>query len=127
MFATVTKEFIFDAAHKITQFGEGHKCARLHGHTWRVLITVAGAVDPLTGVVIDYYELKKAWEEIHKVIDHNYLTEIPGLEIPTTENIASWIWQRLIGPLSSPEKKWQLSRIVIHEGHANMCEFFGAV
>lgn len=128
MFATVNRTFYFDAAHLVPCFGQGHKCGRLHGHTWRVTITIAGKVHEVDGIVVDYYNIDKVWkDEIYDVIDHTYLNEIPGLEMPTTEHIAAWMWRRLIGPLTSPEKTYQMSKITIQEGQSDACEFFGAL
>ena len=124
MFAVVSRVFCFDAAHKIECFGQGHKCGRLHGHTWEVEIFVAGVVSPETGIVIDYYEIDRAWARVFDEIDHCYLNEVPGLELPSTENIAVWIWTKMYAPLSSEHRK--LSKISIREGKADRCEFFGA-
>lgn len=126
MFAEVTACFVFDAAHRIPTFDAGHKCHRLHGHTWRVEVTVAGSVNPETGVVVDYADIKAAWRAIHEIIDHRYLNEVEGLSVPTTENISAWIWARLIGPLTSPVKSWQLVRLKIAEGADNFSTFYGA-
>ncbi len=127
MFATVTRRFTFSAAHQLPKFGPSHPCARLHGHTWSVSITVAGAVNPETGVVLDYGEITKAWKPLHEVLDHNYLNAIDGLETPSSEMVAAWIWRKLIGPLTDPNKLYQMTRIVIQEGEGGSCEFFGAL
>jgi 6-pyruvoyltetrahydropterin/6-carboxytetrahydropterin synthase len=74
---------------------EGHKCRRLHGHSYRVRISVAGDLDPDLGWVIDFAEIKRAFEPIWQQLDHHYLNDIEGLENPTAEVIAAWIWQRL--------------------------------
>lgn len=125
MFATVCKTFYFDAAHKIDCFGQGHKCGHLHGHTWEVEISVAGSVSKETGIVIDYYAIMAAWATLHDQIDHKYLNEVEGLEIPTTENIAAWLWVRLEPWLTGSH--YRLSRLSIREGKGDRCEFFGAL
>ena len=127
MYATVSKSFDFDAAHQLLVFGEGHKCARLHGHTWQVEVTVAGAVNPLTGVVLDFYHIQNAWKPLHELLDHRYLNEIEGLEIPSIENLAGWIWTRLLPSLSSPTKTYMMSKLLLREGFGGSCEFFGAL
>ena len=73
----------------------GHKCARLHGHSWRIEVAIEGPVGNDTGWVMDYADLKAAFQPIHDRIDHNYLNEIPGLENPTSERLAVWLWNEL--------------------------------
>ncbi len=88
-------EFSFEAAHRLPNVPPGHKCARLHGHSFHVRITVSGPVDPHLGWVIDFADLKQAFAPLHRVLDHHYLNEVPGLENPTSEVLATWIWDRL--------------------------------
>ncbi|MEI7451454.1 MAG: 6-carboxytetrahydropterin synthase QueD [Desulfomonile sp.] len=87
--------FTFDAAHRLPNVLPGHKCSRLHGHTFRVEIHVSNEVEAFSGWVIDFFDLKKAFEPILERLDHNYLNDVEGLENPTSENIAKWIWERL--------------------------------
>src|SRR3954468_18241054 len=91
----IFKEFGFEAAHRLPNVPEGHKCARLHGHSFRVEVTVRGAVDPRTGWVMDFGELKEKFRPLEEALDHRYLNEVAGLENSTSENIARWIWVRL--------------------------------
>ena len=86
-------EFTFEAAHLLPNVPEGHKCRRLHGHSYRARVWVEGDLDPELGWVLDFADLKKAFEPIRKQLDHYYLNEIDGLANPTAENIARWIWQ----------------------------------
>lgn len=127
MFCTVSKTFTFDASHRIRSFGKDHKCARMHGHTWKVKVTVAGAVNPETGIVIDYYDIMEAWKPVLEALDHRHLNDVEGLEIPSTENIAAFIWRKMEGPLTSKDKTYKLSRLEIFEGETDSCEFFGAL
>lgn len=116
----LSKTFHFDAAHLVPCFASnGHKCGRLHGHTWRVEIHVEGPVDPATRIVIDYYDIEAAWAPIYEAVDHRYLNEIPGLEHPTTEEIARWVWVRLKPALPL------LSALVFFEGLTDRCEYRG--
>lgn len=85
----------FDSAHLLPNVPTDHKCQRMHGHTYRVRLEVAGEVDHRTGWIIDYAELKAAWEPLHKQLDHQILNGIPGLSNPTCELIAQWIGDRL--------------------------------
>ncbi|MDA0997449.1 MAG: 6-carboxytetrahydropterin synthase QueD [Proteobacteria bacterium] len=89
------KEFTFEAAHDLPNTPQGHKCRRLHGHSFRVRIAVEGPVDPVTGWVMDFADIKAAFQPLHARLDHRYLNEIPGLENPTSEVIAKWIWAEL--------------------------------
>lgn len=88
-------EFSFEAAHRLPDVPPDHKCARLHGHSFHVRLTVTGPVDPRMGWVIDFAEVKQAFAPLHAALDHHYLNEIEGLENPTSEIIAQWIWKRL--------------------------------
>ncbi|MFT6052382.1 MAG: 6-pyruvoyltetrahydropterin/6-carboxytetrahydropterin synthase [Halioglobus sp.] len=91
----IYKEFDFEAAHRLPNVPAGHKCARLHGHSFRVRICVSGEVTEPTGWVMDFGELKSLFAPLYEQLDHHYLNDIPGLENPTSENIAQWIWQNL--------------------------------
>jgi 6-pyruvoyltetrahydropterin/6-carboxytetrahydropterin synthase len=105
----IFKKVTFEAAHRLPNAPAGHKCARLHGHSFRVDIHVSGPVDDRTGWVMDFGDVKKAFAPLYDQLDHRYLNEIPGLENPTSENIARWIWRKLKPALPA------LNRIVVHE------------
>lgn len=105
----IFKEFTFEAAHRLPHVPEGHKCARLHGHSFRTEIHVAGPLAADLDWVVDFADIKNAFAPLLKLLDHNYLNEIPGLENPTSEVIARWIWKRLIPALPG------LSRVVVRE------------
>ncbi len=91
----LTKTFTFEAAHSLPTFPAGHKCRRLHGHSYVVDVHVAGEVDEAAGYLIDYGEIKRLCEPVRKRLDHYHLNEIEGLENPTAEVLARWIWQQL--------------------------------
>ena len=91
----IWKKFTFEAAHLLPNVPDGHKCKRLHGHSYHVHIHVAGDLDPELGWVMDFADIGDAFEPLFAQLDHNYLNEIEGLEKPTSENIARWIWERL--------------------------------
>src|SRR3954467_15880296 len=95
----IFKEFTFEAAHRLPFVPEGHKCARLHGHSYNVEIHVSGEVDPTTGWIMDFGDIKAAFKPVHAQLDHYYLNELDGLENPTSENLARWSWERLEGRL----------------------------
>jgi 6-pyruvoyltetrahydropterin/6-carboxytetrahydropterin synthase len=91
----IWKDFSFDSAHRLPHVPEGHKCGRLHGHTFHVRVTLRGVAGEHTGWVMDFADLKAAWKPLDRVLDHRYLNEIEGLENPTSEVLAVWIWDRL--------------------------------
>ena len=104
----VFREFTFEAAHRLPFVPEGHKCGRLHGHSFRVEVRVEGDIDPATGMVIDFAEIKAAFAPLLDRLDHYCLNEVDGLDNPTSENLARWIWVRLAGSLP-------LSEVVVRE------------
>ena len=91
----IFKDFTFEAAHRLPNVPVGHKCARLHGHSFRVRVTVAGPVDPHLGWVMDFADVKRACKTVEDRLDHRYLNEIDGLENPTSEVLARWIWREV--------------------------------
>ena len=105
----IWKEFSFDAAHLLPNVPEGHKCRRLHGHSWQCEIHVSGEVGQESGWVCDFEDLQDAFQPLYEQVDHHYLNEVDGLENPTSENLAKWIWQRLKPELVG------LSKIVVQE------------
>src|SRR5262249_29723683 len=105
----IFKEFSFEAAHHLPNVPEGHKCRRLHGHSFRCEIHVRGPIDGRLGWVADFADLKEAFAPLHQRLDHNYLNEVDGLENPTSENLARWIWRALRQTLPG------LSAIVVRE------------
>lgn len=115
----LVKTFQFEAAHRLPHLPEGHKCARLHGHSFSVDVVVEGPVDPKLGWVMDYADISAAFKPIWNQLDHYYLNEIPGLENPTSENVAAWIWNQLkpVLPL--------LTRIVVAETCTARCVYRG--
>lgn len=92
----IFREFTFEAAHRLPNVPDGHKCARLHGHSYLAVVHVSGPVASDTGWVQDFSEIKTAFNPLKDELDHRYLNEVPGLENPTSEVLAKWIWDRLI-------------------------------
>lgn len=115
----LVKDFRFEAAHRLPNVPAGHKCARLHGHSFRGELAIRGEADPITGWVMDFSELSKHLEPIVDRLDHYYLNEVEGLENPTSENLAVWIWRQLQPSLPS------LYRITIEETCSSRCHYFG--
>ena len=113
------KTFQIEAAHRLPMVPAGHKCSRLHGHSFRIDIHVAGPIDPQFGWVMDFADIKLAFAPLFDALDHRYLNEIDGLDNPTSENLAVWIWQRLKPALPL------LSKVVIHETCTSGCSYVG--
>lgn len=105
----IFKIFTLEAAHRLPNVPEGHKCSRLHGHSFRVELHINGPVDPHSGWVMDFAEVKRIFKPLYEQLDHHYLNDIEGLENPTSENLAIWIWNQTkpLMPL--------LSEVVVHE------------
>jgi 6-pyruvoyltetrahydropterin/6-carboxytetrahydropterin synthase len=115
----VFREFTFEAAHRLPNVPAGHKCARLHGHSFRVEVHVSGPVDPDLGWVMDFGDVKAAFASVHDALDHRYLNEVEGLENPTSERLAVWIWDRLAGG------GLPLSKVVVRETCTVGCVYEG--
>src|SRR5690349_1709325 len=113
------KEFGFEAAHRLPHVAPDHKCARLHGHSFRVELHVEGEVGSESGWVVDFAELTAAWQPLHDQHDHRYLNEVPGLENPTSEVLAIWIWDALAPVLPG------LSEVVVRETCTSGCRYRG--
>jgi 6-pyruvoyltetrahydropterin/6-carboxytetrahydropterin synthase len=119
MHVQLSRTFTFEAAHRLPTFPEGHKCRRLHGHSFKVEILVAGEVDEAKGYLIDYGELKAVCEPVFQRLDHNYLNEIQGLENPTAETLARWIWGQVKPALPC------LAAVIVRETCNTSCEYRG--
>ena len=113
------KTFQFEAAHLLPRLPKAHKCRRLHGHSFKVEIVVAGECDQKLGWLMDYADITAAFKPVWDKLDHYYLNEIPGLENPTSENLARWIWRKLKPSLPL------LSKVVINETCTSGCEYSG--
>jgi len=113
------KSFSFEAAHLLPTFPPNHKCRRLHGHSFHFDVIVEGEMDEAKGYLIDYGDIKQAAEPVLKLVDHNYLNAVEGLENPTAENVARWLFQRLKGKVP------MLTAIVLHETCTSSCEYRG--
>jgi len=115
----IFKEFRIEAAHRLPNVPPGHKCSRLHGHSFRVVVHVAGPIDSITGWVCDFAQISRAFAPVIDQLDHHYLNEVAGLENPTSEVLAQWIWARLRPALPG------MTRITVHETCTSGCEFRG--
>lgn len=115
----IFKAFTIESAHRLPHVPSGHKCERLHGHSYRIEIHVRGPVGQDTGWVIDFADMSNAFQPLFEQLDHHYLNEVEGLSNPTSENIARWIWTRLMPGLP------MLSQVVVHETCTSGCIYRG--
>lgn len=115
----IYREFTFEAAHRLPNVPEGHKCARLHGHSYLAAVHVSGPVREETGWVQDFGEIKAAFKPLEDQLDHHYLNEVPGLENPTSEVLAKWVWDRLISELPN------LTEVRVRETCTSGCIYRG--
>jgi len=111
--------FRFEAAHRLPKVPAGHKCERLHGHSFKIEVAIAGPINEETGWLIDFADLEASWAPLHETLDHRYLNEVPGLENPTSEVLARFIWDRLVSKLPP------LVRVTVHETCEARCEYEG--
>jgi 6-pyruvoyltetrahydropterin/6-carboxytetrahydropterin synthase len=119
MFVRLVRTFGFEAAHHLPSFPDGHKCRRMHGHSFRVDVVVEGEVPRGAHYLIDYGDIQAAIEPIRERLDHRCLNDVEGLENPTSERIAEWIWIRLAPALPL------LAEIRVHETCSSACEYRG--
>ncbi len=91
----LTQAFSFEAAHRLPNVPAIHRCHRMHGHSYRVELRIEGPVNPETGFVLDFFDIEAAVGPLLEQLDHHCLNEVDGLENPTAENIAVWIWTQI--------------------------------
>ncbi|HEY2092618.1 MAG TPA: 6-carboxytetrahydropterin synthase QueD [Thermoanaerobaculia bacterium] len=115
----LVKDFRFEAAHWLPNVPEGHKCRRMHGHSFRGEVAVRGEVDPATGWVVDFADIKRAVDPVVAQLDHYLLNEIEGLRNPTSEILAAWFWNKLAAGVPG------LYRVTIEETCTTRCHYFG--
>lgn len=111
----LTKTFGFESAHRLPRVPEGHKCGRMHGHSFRCDIVVTGPLDPHLGWVVDYADIKAAVAPVIDALDHRCLNDIDGLDNPTSEVLCRWIWDR-VAPLLEG-----LSAVTVRETCTSSC------
>ncbi len=119
MHIRLIRSFTFEAAHWLPSFPEGHKCRRLHGHSFRVEVAVEGDVPPETGYLMDYGDIARTIEPVRDQLDHRCLNDLEGLENPTSEVLAAWLWTRLEPALP------MLAEITVQETCTSRCVYRG--
>jgi len=115
----ITQAFRFEAAHFLPNVPATHRCHAMHGHSYRVELKLEGPVDPTTGFVVDFFEIEAAFAPLLKTLDHHCLNEVEGLENPTAENIAVWIFARMKQALP------QLAGVIVYETRDCTAEYDG--
>ncbi|WP_287127632.1 6-carboxytetrahydropterin synthase QueD [Candidatus Cyanaurora vandensis] len=116
----LVKSFHFEAAHHLPKVPADHPCYRIHGHSYRIELAVQGALDEEMGWVLDFGEIAAVVKPIlEKELDHRLLNEVPGLENPTSERLAHWLWQRVVVRLP------QLHRVTVAETCTSTCHYYG--
>jgi 6-pyruvoyltetrahydropterin/6-carboxytetrahydropterin synthase len=115
----LSKDFEFESAQSLPQFPAGHKCRNVHGHSFKVTVSVRGPVDEASGLFYDHAAISDAMRPIVGQLDHAYLNDIPGLENPTIENMSRWLWDKLVHQLPG------LCEIVLHETPRARCVYRG--
>ena len=115
----VYKIFAIEAARSLPNLPDGHPCKKIHGHSFKIIITVEGEIQKESGFVMDFEDINLTFEPIKKIIDHSYLNKIEGLENPSSENLCKWIWKRLFKTLPS------LKKIEIKETDVTGCIYKG--
>ena len=115
----LSRKYNFAASHHLPEAPEGHKCRRLHGHSYEVEVVVRGEVDPRTGWLMDYGEIDQIVAPVMSEIDHTTLNDVPGLENATSEILCGWLWIKLNSGLPG------LHRISVAETCAAACHYYG--
>ncbi len=115
----IFRTFTFEAAHYLPKTPEGHKCRRMHGHSFAAHVYLRGEVDPETGWIMDFADVKRAFRPLEEQLDHTVLNDVEGLDNPTSENLARWIWERLAPELPG------LSKVIVQETCIAGCIYRG--
>jgi len=119
MIVELKKQFLFEAAHHLPHVPVGHKCARVHGHSYRVEVGLRGPVDAQTGWLLDFSFIDDAWSVLQRRFDHHMLNEVEGLENPTCENLCGYIWASLQPRIP------QLCAVTVWETMDSCCTYRG--
>ena len=113
------KEYRFEAAHRLPRVPEGHKCARVHGHSYKVEVFLSGPVDPATGWLLDFGVIDECWAPLRARLDHQYLNDVPGLDNSTCETLAIYLWREFAARIAL------LSAVTVWETVDSKCTYRG--
>lgn len=111
--------FHLQCARRLPAVPDTHPCSRLHGHSFKVELTISGDIDPVSGWVLDFADIEAAWRPIHEALDHRCLNDIAGLDNPTSEHLAVWLWRQLKPAFPG------LSAVTVMETHDSGCIYRG--
>jgi 6-pyruvoyltetrahydropterin/6-carboxytetrahydropterin synthase len=89
------RTYRFEAAHFLPKVPEGHKCARMHGHSYAITVVIEGDIDPEKGWLLDFSEIDEHVNPLVRRLDHHVLNQVEGLENPTSELLAVWLWNAI--------------------------------
>ncbi len=119
MIVELKKIYSFEAAHHLPSVPPGHKCSRMHGHSYRVEIALRGPVDPKTGWLVDFAVIDDAWMGLFRLFDHHTLNDVPTLDNPTCENLCGYIWQAMAKSVP------HLAAVTVWETADSCCTYHG--
>lgn len=119
MRVSLQRHYRFEAAHFLPAVPDGHKCKRMHGHSYSVTVEISGEIDPATGWLVDFADIDERVAPIIRQLDHHVLNDIGGLNNPTSELLAVWIWRRIV------ERLPQLTEVVVSETPTSRCAYRG--
>lgn len=117
----LSRSYRFEAAHHLPQAPEGHRCRRVHGHSYEVELHVLGELDEAAGWVTDFATIDTAFTPVRELLDHQLLNDVDDLENPTSELLARWIWRRLVGVLAG------LEAVIVRETPRSACVYRGPI
>ncbi len=115
----LSRDYHFEAAHRLPRVPATHKCSRVHGHSYHVTITLSGSIDSDMGWLVDFADVDRVIDPVIARIDHTLLNEIPGLENPTSELLAVWLWREIQPRLPG------LTEIMLAETPTSRCVYRG--
>jgi len=119
--AELSKDYNFEAAHRLPNVPPGHQCGQMHGHSYRISVHVAGEIGETSGWAIDFGDISAVVKPVVTELDHSCLNDIPGLANPTSELLSQWLWHRLKADLP------QLVAVTVRETESSSCVFRGPV
>lgn len=115
----LSRDFHFEAAHRLPRVPATHKCSRVHGHSYHVTITLSGSIDSDMGWLVDFSDIDRVIDPVIARLDHTLLNEIPGLENPTSELLAVWLWREIQPRLAG------LTEVMVAETPTSRCVYRG--
>ena len=115
----IYKKFNIESARSIPNLPKTHPCHHIHGHSFKIIISVQGDVNEQNGFVVDFQDIDDAFDPLKKELDHSYLNDIEDLQNPTSENICIWIWNKIQSSLPN------IYKIEIRETDSTGCIYKG--